>query len=411
MKILLVNKFHWNKGGSEKYYFELGKLLKEHGHEVAYFSMEDEKNIKTGDKEYFVKSLDLNKGSKLKAFDIIYSKDNYKKMIEAIEDFAPDIVHLNNFQRQLSSSVVKAAYDKKIPIVFTMHDLQAVCPAISMIDSKKNVCDRCVKGKYLNCVIKKCNKNSLLKSIIGAIEGYYYRANRIYLDKIDTIITPTEFYRQLLINDGIDQNKVICIHNFVNINQYDIKKEDKKEKEECYAFFSGRLSKEKGILNLLQAFQKVENGKLYIAGDGPETESIKQYIADNKLQGKIVLLGFLNSDNLKEYIARSKFIIVPSIWYENGSYAAIEASIMRKAVIASDIGGIPEVIVNNKSGLLFEYNNINDLTDKINLFFNEDEEALRKYGEFGRKHIKEQFDSEKHYNSLIEVYKKIKKEN
>ena len=83
MKILLANKFHWNKGGSEKYYFELGELLKKHGHEVAYFSMEDEKNIKTGDREYFVPKFDLNNSSKLKALDVIYNKKNEKLMEKA----------------------------------------------------------------------------------------------------------------------------------------------------------------------------------------------------------------------------------------------------------------------------------------------------------------------------------------
>ena len=141
MKILLANKFHWNKGGSEKYYFELGQLLKEHGHEVAYFSMKNEKNIATGDKEYFVEEIDLNTGSKLKALDVIYSKANYKKMIEAIEDFKPDVIHVNNFQRQLSASIIKAANDKNIPVVFTAHDVQAICPAITMMDNDKNVCE------------------------------------------------------------------------------------------------------------------------------------------------------------------------------------------------------------------------------------------------------------------------------
>ena len=152
MKILLVNKFHWLKGGSEKYYFELAELLKEHGHEVAFFSMKDEKNITTGDKEYFVDKIDLNTGSKLKAFNVIYSKDNYKKMIEALEEFKPDIVHINNFQRQLSASIIKAIKKKNIPIVFTAHDVQAVCPAITMMDNDKCICEKCKGGKYLNCI-------------------------------------------------------------------------------------------------------------------------------------------------------------------------------------------------------------------------------------------------------------------
>ena len=139
MKILLVNKFHWLKGGSEKYYFELGQLLKGHGHEVAYFSMENEKNIHTGDKEYFVKASDMNSKNITKAFSVIYSKENKKKMEEALDDFKPDIVHLNNFQRQLSASIIDPCIKRDIPIVFTAHDVQAICPAITMMDINKKL--------------------------------------------------------------------------------------------------------------------------------------------------------------------------------------------------------------------------------------------------------------------------------
>ena len=117
MKILMVNKFHYLKGGSEKYYFELAKILREKGHEIAFFSMQNEKNIKTDCKEYFVDSIDLNSNNKTKALEVIYSKQNKKKMQEALDEFKPDIVHINNFQRQLSSSIIEAIKEKNIPIV------------------------------------------------------------------------------------------------------------------------------------------------------------------------------------------------------------------------------------------------------------------------------------------------------
>ena len=236
MKVLLVNKFHWLKGGSEKYYFELAELLKEHGHEVAFFSMKDEKNITTGDKEYFVDKIDLNTGSKLKALDVIYSRNNYKRMKEALEDFKPDIVHIHNFQRQLSASIIKAIKKKNIPIVFTAHDVQAVCPAITMMDNDKCICEKCKCGKYLNCIKKKCNKGSTLKSIIGAIEGYYYRTKKIYTKKINYIITPSNFYKTKFVEDGIPDYKIKALHNFVDLKQYDLETTD-----EGYALYFGRL--------------------------------------------------------------------------------------------------------------------------------------------------------------------------
>lgn len=401
MKILLVNKFHWLNGGSEKYYFELGQLLKEHGHEIAYFSMENEKNIKTKNKEYFVKKIDLNTGSKLKALDVIYSNENYKKMCLAIDEFKPDIVHLNNFQRQLSASIVKACNKKKIPIVFTAHDVQVICPGITMLDNNKCICEKCMHGKYINCIKKQCNKGSTLKSIVGALEGYYYRINKIYIKKINQIITPSEFYREKLIEDGIPKNKITAIHNFVELKDYDLETQD-----DGYALYFGRLSIEKGIINLINSFSKLANGILYIAGEGPEKQKIQQIIKDKKMENRVKLLGLLNSQEIKEAIRKSKFVVVPSIWYENCPYSVIEALAIGKPVIGANIGGIPELVRNEFSGLTFKYNDINDLTNKMKLLFN-DNSLCHKLGINAKIQSKEQYNKDLHYNKIIDVYNKV----
>lgn len=401
MKILLVNKFHYLKGGSEKYYFELGKLLKEHGHEVAYFSMKDEKNITTGEKEYFVEPIDLNKGSKLKALDVIYSKKNKKKMEEALEDFKPDIVHLNNFQRQLSASIINPIKKKKTPIVFTAHDVQAICPAITMLDNEKNICEKCMHGKYINCIKKKCNKGSTLKSIIGALEGYFYRINKIYTKKIDCIITPSEFYRKKLIEDGISENKIVAIHNSVELKDYDIPTEDN-----GYALYFGRLSKEKGVLKLINAFSKLNNGMLYIAGEGPEKENIEMFIKENNLQDRIKLLGFLDSTDMKEKIRKSKFVVIPSIWYENCPYSVMETLAIGKPVIGADIGGIPELVQNDRSGITYKYDDVNELADKMKeLFYNED--LVKEFGNNAKEDANKLYGKEKYYSEIIKIYEKV----
>ena len=169
MRILLVNKFHYLRGGSEKYYFELAQLLKNKGHTVGFFSMKHEENITTGDPEYFVEEIDLNTGSKLKALDVIYSQENKRLMAKALEKFKPDIVHINNFQRQLSASIIDAIKEKNIPIVMTAHDLNPICPASIMLYNGE-VCDDCITKGYAQCIKKKCVKGSTLKSTLGVME-------------------------------------------------------------------------------------------------------------------------------------------------------------------------------------------------------------------------------------------------
>lgn len=401
MRILLVNKFHWMKGGSETYYFGLGKMLKEHGHEVAYFSMKNEKNITTGDKEYFVEESDMNSKNITKAFDVIYNKKNKKKMEEALDDFKPDIVHLNNFQRQLSASIIDSCVERNIPIVFTAHDVQAICPAILMMDSSKNICEDCMNHKYMNCVKKNCIKNSKLKSILGAIENYYYYKKKIYTDKIKYIITPSNFYKGKFIEDGIEKDKIDYIHNFIDIDQYEIETDDK-----GYALYFGRLSREKGILNLLNAFAQTKKGNLYIAGTGPEEDEIKRIIKDNNIEDRVKLLGFLNKDEMREVTRKSRYIVIPSIWYENCPYSAIETQAIGKPIIGANIGGIPELVKDKENGLIYKYDDIDELKEKLELLF-EDNKLVEEYSKNAKKYAKKEYTTESYYNRLIKIYKKI----
>ena len=402
MKILLVNKFHYLKGGSEKYYFELAELLKNNGHTVAFFSMYDEKNIKTGDKEYFVEPIDLNNGSKLKAFDVIYSKANKQKMEQALEEFKPDIVHLNNFQRQLSSSIIEPIKKRNIPIVYTAHDMQAICPASAMLYNGE-ICEQCIEKGYNSCIKKNCIKNSKLKSLLGVLENRYYKLNKIY-EKIDYIIAPSEFIKKQLIKGNLKYNKIETVHNFV-IRQPKI--EDKEDKG--YAFFFGRLSIEKGIINLIEATKKCENSKLLIAGDGPEKENIIKYIQENNLQDRVKLLGFLNKNEIRKTIAEAKMVIIPSIWYENCPYSILETMEIGKPLIGSKIGGIPELIKNNENGFLYEYNDIEKLSECMKKLF-DDDKLVKQQSAKSRELFEKEYTEEIYYKKIIEIYNALIKE-
>ncbi len=399
MKILLVNKFHWLKGGSETFYFELGKMLKSHGHEVAYFSMYNEKNIKTGDKEFFVKPFDGNSKNIFKAFDSIYSKDNKMAMLKAIEEFKPDIVHVNLFQRHLTYSIIEACKEKKIPVVFTAHDIQAVCPASAMLCNGK-ICSKCLNNSKYNCFKNKCIKNSILKSLLSSIEATTYKNNKVY-DMFDIILSPSDFVGNMIKKDGI-KTKIQTLPNFVDTNFFN----PDNNKDDNYVFFFGRLSLEKGIINLIKAFSMQPYGKLIIAGDGPEKENIIRFVKDNDLEERVELLGFINSDGIKKYISNCSFIVVPSICYDNCPYSVLETLAMGKPVIGSKIGGIPELIENDKNGYLFDYDNINELSEIIKKLFSDDKLRIR-FGKESRRLAEEKYSIDKYYDKLINIYNNL----
>lgn len=398
MRILLVNKFHYLRGGSEKYYFELAQLLKSKGHTVGFFSMKHEENITTGDAEYFVEEIDLNTGSKLKALDVIYSQENKRLMAKALEEFKPDIVHINNFQRQLSASIIDAIKEKNIPIVMTAHDLNPICPASIMLYNGE-VCDDCITKGYAQCIKKKCVKGSTLKSTLGVMEKKYYDIHKVFR-KIDCIISPSEFNKNQLVNGKLKYNEIVALHNFVN----------ESERNEYvlgdYAFYLGRLSKEKGILNLIEAIGDIPNAKLLIAGDGPERERIEAYISEHKLDGRITLLGYQNQDSIHKYITNSRFVVIPSICNENCPYSVLEAMEIGKPIVASRIGGIPELIADGENGYLYKADDINELKEKLTLLLDNDDKVNR-FAQKSRELYESYYSPDSYYNELIKIYNKV----
>lgn len=398
MRILLVNKFHYLRGGSEKYYFELAQLLKSKGHTVGFFSMKHEENITTGDAEYFVEEIDLNTGSKLKALDVIYSQENKRLMAKALEEFKPDIVHINNFQRQLSASIIDAIKEKNIPIVMTAHDLNPICPASIMLYNGE-VCDDCITKGYAQCIKKKCVKGSTLKSTLGVIEKKYYDIHKVFR-KIDCIISPSEFIKNQLVNGNLKYNEIVTLHNFVN----------ESERNEYvlgdYAFYLGRLSKEKGILNLIEAIGDIPDAKLLIAGDGPERERIEAYISEHKLDGRITLLGYQNQDSIHKYITNSRFVVIPSICNENCPYSVLEAMEIGKPIVASRIGGIPELIADGENGYLYKADDINELKEKLTLLLDDDDKVNR-FAQKSRELYESYYSPDSYYNELIKIYNKV----
>ena len=178
MKIILVNKFHYLKGGSETYYFGLAEGLKAAGHEVHFFAMEGDNNLPCEDADLFVSAKDYNGPSSLTqkvsaAASLFYSKEAREKFQALCERVQPDVVHMNLVHRQITLSILDAPYLKEhgVPVLFTAHDYILVCPSYLMLDGRGNVCDACLGGKFSNCLKRRCVKGSTAKSAMAFFEA------------------------------------------------------------------------------------------------------------------------------------------------------------------------------------------------------------------------------------------------
>ena len=350
MKICLVNKFHYIKGGSETYYFGLGELLKKRGHEVIYFSMKDEKNVPCAQEKYFVDNVDFNgKMSPAKlaktSVKMLYSLEAKKKFEQLILDERPDIIHLNIFQSQLTGSIVEVAKKYDLPIVYTAHDLKSVCPNYMMLNHG-HVCERCLHGNYLYCFRSGCMKNSKAKSLLATMESMVYRQRGIY-KKIDLVITPSGLYKKKLSESGVFDCDIIHIPNF--LPEGTVYKNVRNGGD--YFLYFGRLSIEKGILVLIKAYAKAKVQKpLYLVGTGPEEEKIRAFIQEHNLESKIKMLGFKSGDELKQLVQNALCVCLLSTWYENGPYTIMEAQAAGRPALVSNIGGMPEMVIDTVNG-------------------------------------------------------------
>lgn len=398
MKILIVNKFLFYNGGSETYIFEIGKQLQKMGHEVQYFGMEHEGRVVGNRLEEYTSNMDFHSGKLNKLFypfQIIYSGEAKVKMLKVLNDFEPDVVHLNNFNFQLTPSVIYAVkkYERKtgkaVRLIYTAHDSQLVCPNHLMQNPVTlECCEACLAQGVGQCAKRKCIHNSRIKSILGTAEAKLYKALKTY-QKIDVIICPSRFLKSKLDTDPILREKTIVLRNFVDmeIKSLDIQKED-------YVLYLGRYSAEKGIKTLLKACASLPEIPFHFAGKGPLESEIREI-------SNIKLCGFLTGEVLQREISQARFVIFPSECYENCPFTVMEAQMCGTPVLGSDLGGIPELLEVGVTGELFESGNAEMLRERIvKLWTNP--ELINEYSQNCRR-VK--FDNvEEYVGKLLKIY-------
>lgn len=401
MKILLVNKFHYKKGGSETYYFTLAQSLKAAGHDVVFFAMkDDEKNIPCEQEKYFVSNSSVGGGIKSKlnmVLHIAYSKEAYSKMMQLLNDEKPDLVILNLVHKQITLSIIDAIkeYNPKLPIFWTMHDLITVCPSYTMLDGKGNICEKCVEsGNFKPCVENNCVKGSKLMSHLSKYEADYIRKKKWY-NKVDLFICPSEFYRKKLTNAKFTDSKIVTLRNPLPMDtKYELNTSD-----EGYILYFGRLAREKGVKTLIDAARKV-GCRLVILGTGPIEDELKSY-AEN--DGNVEFKGFQTGEPLADFVRKSRCVVLPSEWYENGPYSAMEAMAMSKPLIVSYNGGLPELVSDGKNGYI--YKNTDELCECINKMLSLSVDEYKTMAESSLDMAKNMFNPEKYVKEIESLYK------
>lgn len=393
MKILLANKFYYRRGGDCIYMLNLEKLLKAHGHEVAVFAMDYPENLDTPWKKYFPKNM-----SKLMAFTRPFGshevKSTFKKLLD---DFKPDVVHLNNVHTQLSPVMAELAHQRGIKVVWTLHDYKLLCPRYDCLKNGNTICETCFNGDKKACLDNKCMKGSKLASFIGYKEAVTWNRERLEAST-DVFICPSQFMADKMVQGGFSKSKMQTLCNFIDVEKCKFSSTDGTDytddvellpKKENYYCFIGRLSHEKGAKTLIEAANQLPY-KLVIIGGGPLMDELKSVAHTN-----IEFVGFKQWDDIKQLVGKARFSVIPSEWYENNPLSVIEAQCLGTPVLGANIGGIPEL-----TDYTFSSGNIADLKTKIEKMWN---------SEFDYQQIasdaQHRYDAETYYDKLINIYK------
>ena len=421
MKILLVNKFHYRKGGAETYYLTVGSELERMGHEVAYFSMKHPNNLPCKWDKYFVTQREYNDvknplSAVRDGIALIYSPEAKRNFQALCEEFRPDVVHLNNVHRQITLSILDAPYLKEhhVPVFYTAHDYVTICPGYLMLDGEGRVCDACLEdGKYRHCIENRCVKGSRAKSALAALEASFNRAHRSS-ERIDRVIAPSSFMRSKLIEGGWPEGKVVALQNFADdaiLVRASGVAGDVTDRESPYLLFFGRLSAEKGVDVLLRAFDAAapslpRDMRLIVVGDGPDATEFRELAASLDSASRIEFAGYQTGDALQTYVERASLAIASSRWRENMPYSIVEAFAAGTPVVGTRIGGIPELVADGVTGFACEPGDVATMADAMvrgaETFL--DAPVYVRMQESCRAYVRENCSRDKFMDQLVELY-------
>lgn len=381
MKILLLHNYYQQAGGEDGVLVAEAKLLARHGHSVQLCCV-DNKDLPGG-----------LSGKINTALSTRYSSFGKALVTQAIRAFGPDLVHVHNFFPQFSPSIYDACRETGIPVLQTLHNYRLICPgALLMRDGQ--ICELCLQGSPFQAVRYGCYRGSKLGSLVVADMVAWHRRHGTWHDKVDRFIALTEFAKAKFVEAGFPAEKISVKANFVAVNQAG------QSRSADFALFVGRLSAEKGVATLAEAWSQLSaRMPLRVAGSG-DLASLLQG------QAGVDGLGQQKPEQIAQLMQQAAFLVMPSQWYEGFPMVLLEALAHGLPILASRLGGMAEIVRDGETGLLFEAGNPQDLADKAAWLIDHPEQRLR-MGENARADYLAHYTSEQNYQQLLAIYRSL----
>lgn len=398
MKIVLANKYYFLKRGAERYVLDLEQMLRQHGHEAIPFAMQHPSNLPTPYSKYFVSQVETKKTR----FDwqglrtlgrMMFSFEAQEKISSLVRRVQPDLVHVNNIYYQISPSIFLTLRELGVPTVMTVHDYHLISPEYTRW-SRHRVEDLSRMG-IVRAAFSRFHKNSFFASLAAAAAYRLHERMGLY-HLADHYIASTEFVKGELIKKGFVSTKIHVLPFGIDAKKIT----PAVGWDHGYVLYVGQLAEEKGLWPLLKAAKNLPRIKFKIVGTGAEEERAKRAAA---ALSNVEFVGFAAGEVLWSMYRGARCVVVPSLWQEVFGLVALEAMAAGKPVIASNIGGLPEVVADRVTGLLVQPGSVPELVEAIQRLFS-DHGLARAMGFAGRERVLRDFTMEKHYEGLMRIY-------
>lgn len=404
MTVLQIHKFYWPRDGASRYMFQLSDLLKGAGHTVIPFSMQHPENVSSPYERFFVSELNLSEPSRLSfsqklaaAGRIVYSFEAKRKIELLLNEEGIDVAHLHNIYHHISPSILGELKKRGIPIVMTLHDYKLLSPNYTMFHHG-HVHENDAEGWYFNCIKNQCMRESVSQSVVATAEMiFHHKIMRFFERYVDRFIAPSNFIKKMCHDYGWPEEKFVHIPHPVELPHSSL------YSDRGYVAYVGRLSEEKGLRELLVAAKMTPDIPYRIVGQGPLGEMLTVQAHDMRIHN-VQFEGFLTGSALDDVIAQARIIVVPSLWYENYPLSILEAKAAGKIVIASNIGGTPEML---PKSLLVYPGDPEKLAEKINEWYHAEPRKRKLMGEQLRAEAEHINDPSKHLKAVEGVYEEL----
>ena len=398
-----VTSYYYRRGGAEAVMLDQNELLASRGWDIVPFAMDYEKNFETPYDEYFVEEIDFASDyapveKVRKAVKSIYSLEARREIGRLIDKVRPDIVHAHNVYHHLTPAIFGAVKKKGVPMVMTVHDLKIGCPSKLML-APDGVCERCKGGKTWNAVTTRCQKDSLALSAVVALETTLHNALGSYRNNVDLFILPSHFHTNKLVEWGLPREKTRYLPNAVDVSQLraDYTPGDR-------FVFVGRLSEEKGLLTFVKAVAEA-GSKATIVGTGPQEDELRQTV--DATGADVEFAGYQTGDALFDIVRGARALVLPSECYENAPVVLLEAYGVGTPVLGSNLGGIPELIVENETGLLAQAGDVDSFATALKRYDDMSDADVATMGEAGRAFVEANFGREQYLQGLLDIYAEL----